>query len=388
MINLCFFFIYTEGTMAEVILDIPGRVHFGSDVLNLVGSIASEFGNRALLLADYNLHEGRHIERVIDLLHSKGIQCILIDDLGTYGSSRTLKDTVEFARTSRIEIILAMGGSSTLNAGWALASRYRNTPNHPEAERSAYMEILTVFRYPFLLRNAYIEMDPRIQRLKVFSLPSNLHKGTLIDPGIMTGISTKYTGTLLMDTLLQALEGFLSSEGNFMTETLFRGALLHGGEGLNEALRGEKSLKPRVKAIQSGVLSAFGYSILRMGPAVALSYTLNKQFDIPKSWIGTVLLPHLADIYEESHPELLAEAAKLIGEDTFGLYPQEAAASFSSHIRRSLAVLGLPTRLRDFDLKLPRLVEAAEEAAGLDSTLAFHVPLSVDSLYDFLKRAF
>ncbi|MCX7786381.1 MAG: iron-containing alcohol dehydrogenase [Spirochaetes bacterium] len=374
--------------MAEVILNIPGRVHFGSDVLNLVGSIASEFGSRALLLADYNLHEGRHIERVIDLLHSKGIQCILIDDLGSYGSSRTISDTVEFAKTSRIEIIIAMGGGSTLNTGRSIASRYRGTAHHPEAGGSAYLEILTVFRYPFMLRSAYIAMDPGVQRLNVFPMPSNLYKGTLIDPGIMAGISTKYTGTLLMDTLFQALEGFLSSEGNFMTETLFRGALSHGGEGLNEALRGEKSLKPRVKATQSGVLSALGYSILPMGPAMALSYTLNKQFDIPKSWIGTVLLPHLADTYEESHPELLAEAAKLIGEDTFGLSPQEAAASFSNRIRRFLAVLGLPTRLRDFDLKLPRLVEAAEEAAGLNSTLSFHVPFSVDSLYDFLKRAF
>lgn len=388
MVNLCFFF-YTEvGIMAEVILDIPGKVHFGSDVLNLVGSIAAEYGNRALLLADYNLHEGRHIERVIDLLHTKGIQCILIDDLGNYGSSRTITETVEFARTSRIEIILSMGGSTTLNRARSIASRYRTTPGHSEAERSAYLEILTVFRFPFLLRNAYIEMDPREQRLNVFALPSNLYKGTLIDPGIMAGLSTKYTGTLLMDTLLQALEGFLSSEGNFLSETLFRGALLHGGEGLDEALRGEKSLKPRVKATQSGVLSALGYSMLRMGPAVALTYTLHRRFSIPKSWIGTVLLPHLADTFEESHPELLAEAAKLIGEDTFGLPPQEAASSFSNRIRRTLAVLGLPTRLRDFDLKLARLVEAAEEAAGLDGTPAFHVPFSVDSLYDFLKRAF
>ncbi len=374
--------------MAEVILEVPGKLYFGSDVLNLVGSIASEYGNRALLLADYNLHEGKYIERVIDLLHGKGIQCILIDDFGSYGSSRTVTEMVEFARSSHIEILISMGGSSTLNAGRSIASRYRTSPRHTEAEHSVYLEILSVFRFPFLLRNAFIEMDPGEQRLKMYPLPPNLYKGTLIDPGIMAGLSTKYTGTLLMDTLLQALEGFISSEGNFMSETLFRGALLHGGDGLNEALRGEKSLKPRVKATQSGVLSALGYSIIRMGPAVALSYTLNRQFGIPKSWIGTVLLPHLADTYEESHPELLAEAAKLIGEDTFGLSPQEAASSFSSRIRRTLAGLGLPTRLRDFDLKLTRLVEAAEEAAGLESTQAFQVPLSVDSLYDFLKRAF
>ena len=183
--------------MAEVILDIPGKLYFGSDVLNLVGSVASGYGNRALLLADYNLHEGRHIERVIDLLHGKGIQCILIDDIGSYGSSRTLTDTVEFARTSRIEVILAMGGGSTLNAGRTIASRYRAIPHHQEAERSAYLEILTVFRYPFLLRNAYIDLDPGEQRLKVFPLPPSLYKGTLIDPGIMAGLSTKYTGCLL-----------------------------------------------------------------------------------------------------------------------------------------------------------------------------------------------
>ncbi|GAB4370875.1 MAG: iron-containing alcohol dehydrogenase [Spirochaetales bacterium] len=374
--------------MAELILDIPGRIHFGSDVLNLIGSICAQYGKRALLVVDYNLHEGRHIGGVVDLLQGKGIQCILIDDLGRYGASRSISETVEFARTSRIEIILGMGGSSTLNTARTIAFRYWKNPPQSGAERAAYLEILTVFRYPLLLRNVCLGMDPEGQHANLFPLPRGLYKGTLIDPGVMNGLSPKSAGTLLMDTLLQALEGFLASEGNFLAENFFRGALIHTGEALNEVLRGEKSLKPRVKATQGGILSALGYSLLPLGPTVGLCHALNYRFGIPKSWSGTVLLPHLLDTWAESHPELLAEAARLTGEDTFGLSQEEVASSLGMRVRRALAVLELPARLRDFGVKLPRLVEAAEDTVALGSTSAFHVPLSVDSLYDFLKRAF
>ncbi len=374
--------------MAEAIVQIPGKVYFGSDLLNLTGSLVSEFGNRVLFIGDYPLHEGRHIEKVLDALQGKGLQCILIDDLGTYGSTRTFSDVVEFAQTSRIEVVLAMGGIRTLFAGRNVASRYKQIARTPEGQRVSYMEIPTVFRYPFLLLNAYLEFDPTLRRLQVLQIPADLFKGALIDPGTMAGLSSKYAGTLLMDTLLHALEGYVSPEINFLSETVFQGALQRMGDALEEVMRGEKNLRHRVKAAHAGVLISIGYTTLRMGPGIALSYALNNLFGIPKSWAGAVLLPHFSDAYSDTHPELLSQAAQLLGEDTFGVSAAEAAASVSARIRRAMALLGLPSRLRDFDLKLNKLVEAAEAAAALDGSPFFHIPLSVDSLYDFLKRAY
>ncbi|MFQ3620739.1 MAG: iron-containing alcohol dehydrogenase [Spirochaetales bacterium] len=370
--------------MAEVIFEIPGTLYFGSDVLNLVGNISANLGKRAMLLADYNLHENRSIESVIDSLHRKGIQTILIDDL----HSGTLASTVDLAQTSRIEFIIAMGGGSTLQSGREVAFRYRKNGKTQEAQRATYLEILTVLRFPFLFRNTFLEVDLLKNSIKTPLLPEGMYRGVLIDPALMGGLSSKYAATLLIDSLLHAFEGYLSTESNFLSENQFRGALIHLGEALDSMLAGEKSLKPRVKATQGGILSALGYANLRFGPALALTHTIYYRFGIPKSWIGTVFLPHLADLYEDSHPQHLAKAAKLIGEDTFGLTAEEAASAFSSKIRRSLALLGLPSRLRDFDLKLPKLVEAAEAAAALEGSSLFHIPFSIEELYDFLKRSF
>jgi len=48
----------------------------------------------------------------------------------------------------------------------------------------------------------------------------------------------------------------------------------------------------------------------------------------------------------------------------------------------------LPARLREFDLRLPELADAAEVASGFDMMSHMPISMTVDSLYDLLKRAF
>jgi alcohol dehydrogenase class IV len=160
------------------------------------------------------------------------------------------------------------------------------------------------------------------------------------------------------------------------------------GEAIDDAVRGVKDLRHRVKASQAGLLTSVGLTTCFTGAGVALSYAINSLFGTPKSWIGAVLLPHVIDIHLGSRAEKLAEAAKVLGEEIFGLSSADAAQFASERIRRIIAQLGLPARLRDFDLKLNELVEAAEAAASFEMMSHLPLPMTVDGLYDLLKRAY
>jgi len=80
--------------------------------------------------------------------------------------------------------------------------------------------------------------------------------------------------------------------------------------------------------------------------------------------------------------------AKTLGEDVYGLSSSDAAQQASSRVRRIIGQLGLPARLRDFDLRLPELADAAEVASGFDMMSHMPISMTVDSLYDLLKRAY
>jgi alcohol dehydrogenase class IV len=57
-------------------------------------------------------------------------------------------------------------------------------------------------------------------------------------------------------------------------------------------------------------------------------------------------------------------------------------------VRRILGSLGLPTRLRDFDLNLDDMVEAASTARSFDMMNYLPRSVSAEDLYELLKSAY
>ncbi|MDR1932514.1 MAG: iron-containing alcohol dehydrogenase [Spirochaetales bacterium] len=373
--------------MAELSFSFPGKIFFGSDVLNLLGSLTASFGMRTMLIADGVLHDGRHIERIQDVLRKKGIDCLLLDDVNAPGSRRSIQDVVDFAKASRTQVFLGLGGTSILNTTRktaCLASTQKNREGLPVP--LPYIEIPTVFRSPYMVTDAYVDTDPITRRPVLVSSAEGLSKAILVDPSLTAGLPPKFMGTLMLDTLLLAVEGYLSANANFFSDAHFFAAINLLGEGIGEAIRGVKDLRPRVKASQAGVLCAFGITATGLGVGSILSLALHTLFGVPKSWAAAILLPHMLDILAESRTERMAAAAKILGEDVFGLETGAAARLVPSWTRRIIAQMFLPGRLRDLNLKLNELIDAAEAAAEFDVTS--RIPMTIDGLYDLLKRAY
>jgi alcohol dehydrogenase class IV len=373
--------------MAELSFSFPGKFFFGSDVLNLLGPLAGAFGTRAILIADAVLHENRHIERIQDILRKKSIDCILLDDAVSPKTRRTAQDIVEFSKASRIQIFLGLGGTRILNIARktaCLASGQKTREGLPIP--LPYIEMPTVFRNPYLITDAYVDTDALNRRPVLVPSAEGLLKAVLIDPSLSASLSPKFTGTLMLDTLLLAIEGYLSANANFFSDAQFLAAIELLGEGIAEAIRGVKDLRPRVKASQAGVLCAFGTGTTGLGVGVALSFALHTLFNVPKSWAAAILLPHILDILTESRTEKMATVAKLLGQDIFGLETEAAARTVPAQARRLIAQMYLPGRLRDLNLKLDELIDAAEAASGFDA--GRRLPMTIDALYDLLKRAY
>jgi alcohol dehydrogenase class IV len=374
--------------MAELSFSIPSKVLFGSDVLNFLGSLTSSYGSRAILVTEFSLHENRHAERVQNILRKKNIECIVIDDISGPRSRRTISEVSEFTKASRSQIIIGMGGMKCLSAARKVACVSAPGGGTEPREPLPYIEIPTVFRNPLLLTDTYLDRDPSTRNPQIIHTAPGLVKAALIDPSLTSTISEKFTGALLLDSVLNALEGYLSTGANFFSDSLFLSALGLLGDAMDDAVRGVKDLRHRVKASQAGLLTSVGLTTSYTGAGVALSYGINALFGTPKSWIASVLLPHVIDIHLGSRAEKLAEAAKVLGEEIFGLSSADAAQFASERIRRIIAQLGLPARLRDLDLKLNELVEAAEAAATFEMMSHLPLPMTVDGLYDLLKRAY
>jgi alcohol dehydrogenase len=438
--------------MSDLSFQVPADVRLGLDVVNRTASIISQYGDRAILVTEAILYEGRIIERVQGLLERRGIQSIVFDEVVPNATSSAVDEGVRLARGAHAQIVIGLGGVRTLSTAKCIAMV---TPLdiemddilsgvQPREKPLAYVGIPTTCRDPFLLTDEYLITDSRDRSAKVGRTQNTITRAVLLDPKLTVTLPAKYTATTLMDTLLSAVEGYLSSRSNFLADTFFLRAIEMIGSTIRPAVEQPEDLRARIQASMAGLLTGLGLSMSKQGVGAALVYALNARYMVPKSWLSCILLPHVMEFHLNSATEKLAAVASLLGEarGATGAMQKLEASSFRAErgasakqnragqegrrvdachggrsgvdagaaasaeaapaeaspaevaglgietVRRLIHSLGLPTRLRDFDLNLDDMVDIAGTARSYDMMNYLPRAVSTEDLYELIKIAY
>ena len=148
--------------MDELTFHVPTQVHFGLDILNRAGQIASRLGTRALVAADGVLAEYGVLKTIVGYLKRAGVESILFDELGTRSTSSSIEQGLELCRASRADLIVGVGGLRALSIAKCIArmthvdAPFDDYLSGPRALSGAetslrYLEIPTTCRNPFML---------------------------------------------------------------------------------------------------------------------------------------------------------------------------------------------------------------------------------------------
>jgi alcohol dehydrogenase class IV len=382
--------------MPDLSFSVPTEIKFGLDVANRVAAVVSEYGERALLVTEAILYEGKVIDRVQALLEKKGLQYIVYDEVVPNATSAVVDDGVKLARGAHADVIVGLGGVRTLSVGKCIAMVAAGQSDMddylsgmlPKPVSLPFVALPTTCRDPFLLTGEYLVTDSRDRSAKLGRVSAGPARAVIVDPRLSATLPPKFTATTLMDTFLAGVEGYLSSRNNFLSETFFLPALSLIGKTIGPLRDAPDDLRVRMNASTAGLLVALGLTVSRTGVGAALSYAINGRFMVPKSWVSSILLPHVMEFYAGVAAEKLAAVAGFLGEEVSSAAPVEGAARAVEAVRRILGSLGLPTRLRDFDLNLDDMVEAASTARGFDMMNYLPRSISAEDLYELLKSAY
>ena len=107
--------------MPDLSFSVPTEIKFGLDVANRVAAVVSEYGERALLVTEAILYEGKVIDRIQALLEKKGLQYIVYDEVVPNATSAVVDDGVKLARGAHADVIVGLGGVRTLSVGKCIA---------------------------------------------------------------------------------------------------------------------------------------------------------------------------------------------------------------------------------------------------------------------------
>jgi alcohol dehydrogenase class IV len=382
--------------MPDVSFAIPTDIRFGLDVVNRIAAVVAQHGERVLLVTEAILYEGKVIDRIQALFEKKNIQYIVYDEVVPHATSAVIDQGVALARSARAEIIVGLGGVRTLSVAKCIAMVAPLKLEmddflsgvQPQGKPLAFIAIPTTCRDPFLLVDEYLVIDGRDRTARIGRTPRGITRVAIIDPKLTATLPPKYSATTLLDTLLAAVDGSLSSRSNFLSDTYLSRACELIGKTLPALIEQPDDLRVRMNASMAGLLVALGLTLSKAGVGAALAYAINGSFMVPKSWVAAIMLPHIMEFYSGVAAEKLSAVARYLGEDVSDAAPVEGAGRAVEAVRRTLGQLGLPTRLRDFDLNLDDMVEIAGTARNFDLMNYLPRAISTEDLYELIKSAF
>ena len=382
--------------MPDVLFHIPTRVVFGLDSVNRVGQLVAEYGERAFLVTEAILYEGKVINKVQEILDKKGVQNIVFDEVVPNATSKTVDDGVTLARGSHADVVIGLGGVRTLSIAKCIAMTAPSPHDMddylsgvlPQEASLPYIELPTTCRDPFMFVDEYLMIDGRDRTGRIGRAQKGITRAAVIDPKLSLTLPAKYTATTVMDTLLGCVEGLLSSRANFISDTYITRAIEILGTLLKDGVQNVDDLRMRMNASSAGLLMGLGLGTSKLGIGSALSFALNSRFMVPKSWVSTILLPYVMEFAVNVRSDRIGQIGKLLGEDVGDASSVEAPTQTIEAVRRIISSLGLPTRLREFDLTLDEMIEVAGVARSFDMMNYLPRVVSTEDIYELIKSAF
>lgn len=382
--------------MADFRFHVPADCYIGQDALYKLPLVLEGGPDRALLVADPGLAEAKTAERLVAVLEGRGMQLITFDDLAERPSSAAVDEAVALARGSRAPLVIGLGGVRALHVAKAVAAVAPGDSSvddwmdgdPPVRDPLPLALVPTSYRDPFLLSGGLVLTDARSGSAAFLQAKRGIETSVILDPNALGGLSAKAAAAALIDGAMGAIEGYSSAREGFLSDMALREAVGLYIRALDVTLQRPEDPQARMDAVRACFLSALGLAASAPGLGTAISFAVNARWGVPKANLAAVIAPYLLESLARSRPEKIASLAPLLCE----VDPEEgtagAAARAVESMRTRLGLLSIPSRLKDFELPLERLVETAESARRFDFMNFLPRTMTVDDVFDFIKTVY
>lgn len=189
----------------------------------------------------------------------------------------------------------------------------------------------------------------------------------IVDPLLTATMPPALTATTGMDALVHAMEAYVSSNGQPISEGMAYHAMKLIARSLRQAVNHWKDAKAREDMIMGSLIAALAFNVTRLGNAHALAIPLGIKYHIPHGEVNAILLPWVMQYNLPACPEKYAEIARLFGEQTCCLTPMEAAKKSVKAIKTLLRDIGITDGLKKWNVKESELAEIAAKAVKSDN---------------------
>jgi alcohol dehydrogenase len=387
----------------------PTRLVFGAGTLSRLGEIVSQYGKKALIVTGGgSVKKNGTFDKAIASLKDAGVDFTECSGVEPNPRITSVARGAETARSEKCDVIIALGGGSTMDASKVIAAAalYDGDPwdliAHGQEKWVIPTEALPVITIPTLAATgsemncgAVISNDET--KVKSFVQAECLYpKVALVDPELTLSVPKDQTAYGVCDIITHVTEGYLTGiDGTPIQDRWAEGIIINAIEYGKKAVADGNDLEARTQVQWASIVALNGWiqaGIEMMPPVHMIEHALSAHHDITHGAGLAIINPAYMRFIAGTRPERLAQfATRVFGLSVEGKDELTLAKEGIDAYETFLKSIGCPTRLSEVGIDGELFEQYAKDAVlvvrDAEGNLPGRPALSEEDIVTVLKSA-
>ena len=330
---------------------VPNRVIYGRDTFREVGRQAKALGTKALIVSDSVMENIGLVARCEQYLREAGLPLATYTRVDTEPTDVHVKEALDVCRSEQCDVIVAIGGGSSIDAAKAVAVMMTNEGTISDYVGNAKMftkkpvpliAIPTTAGTGSEVTKVTVIIDTKTDVKMMISQPALLPAVAIVDPLLTVSCPPSVTAATGVDALCHSIEAYISRRAHPVTDVLALSAIEAIIGHLRRAYENGQDIEAREKMAIAAMKAGMAFSNASVTLVHGMSRPIGALFHVPHGVSNAMLLPGVLEFTKESATERLAVIARLINPQLKDVSDAEAADALVEEVKQLCRDLHIP----------------------------------------------
>jgi alcohol dehydrogenase class IV len=346
----------------------------------LVRELANEIGRlgarRALIVADAGVARSGLLDAVRTGLGDEIEVAGVYSDVPANSSVRAVEHGAEYARSVGADLLIAVGGGSPIDTAKCMriliteGGRLLDYQGYNLLERPLIpmVAIPTTSGTGSEVTPFAVILDEDAHVKMTYASPFLAPDLALLDPEMTRTLPPRLTAATGMDALTHAIEAFVSTEANPLSDAMALQAIDMIANHLRAATHTGEDMEARGQMLVASCIAGMAFTSGFLGIVHAMAHAVGGVFEVHHGTANAILLPHGMRFNALVAPHRMARVARSLGVNVGGRSQEDVIEDGIAAVLALSNDCGLPPRLRDVGVTeeaLPGIAEVALTDAAI-----------------------
>lgn len=325
---------------------------------------------RLCLVTDQFLHQSGLLDPALSDLRDNGWDVTVLDEVVADPPDHVVLKAVARAREARAEVVLGLGGGSSLDVAKLIAVLCGS--DQPLSQMYGIGKV-TGPRLPLILLPTTAGTGSEVTAISIVTTGETTKSGVvspwlmadlaILDAELTQGLPPAATAATGIDAMVHAIEAYTSARlKNPLSDLLAMQALRLLSHNLLRACRQGDDIEARQAMLLGATLAGQAFSNAPVAAVHALAYPLGGHYHVPHGLSNSLVLSHVLRFNLPMAQSAYAELAPLLPGDACPAEPAAAAQTFIERIDTLVRATGIARRLREVGVAQADLPMLARDA--------------------------